>query len=118
MNRDRPHFYCLGPGHIPVPCDIHEFGRVMESSERIVAKTEVAPGVQVSTVFLGLDHNFFGDGPPLLFETMIFDDYEAGDHQWRYCTWEEAETGHNAACELVRARIAILGSRIMSPGTL
>jgi hypothetical protein len=26
----------------------------------------------ISTVFLGLDHNFFDDGPPVLWETMVF----------------------------------------------
>jgi hypothetical protein len=28
--------------------------------------------IGISTVFLGLDHRHFGDGPPLLFETMVF----------------------------------------------
>ena len=28
--------------------------------------------VFISTVFLGIDHNFNLEGPPLLFETMIF----------------------------------------------
>lgn len=28
-------------------------------------------GVKISTVFLGLDHNY-GDGPPILWETMVF----------------------------------------------
>lgn len=48
--------------------------------------------VLVSTVFLGLDHNW-NDGKPILFETMIF----GGKHdqeQRRYCTYEEAEQGH------------------------
>ena len=31
-------------------------------------------GKKISTVFLGLDHNF-GEGPPLVFETMVFEDY-------------------------------------------
>lgn len=49
--------------------------------------------VHVSTVFLGLDHRHFGDGPPILFESMIF----GGDHdqeQRRCCTWDEAEKMH------------------------
>ncbi len=47
---------------------------------------------RVSTVWLGLDHQF-GDGPPLIFETMIF----GGPHdqaQWRYSTKQEAKEGH------------------------
>lgn len=62
-----------------------------------VALTE-HDGVSVSTVWLGLDHQY-GDGPPLIFETMIF----GGDHdeyQWRYSTEAEALVGHEAACRL------------------
>lgn len=33
----------------------------------------------VSTVFLGLDHNFLGDGPPLTFESMAFRQPRARD---------------------------------------
>ncbi len=47
-----------------------------------VKKTKVGE-VKISTVWLGLDHNFDGVGPPIIFETMIF----GGDHdedQWRY----------------------------------
>jgi hypothetical protein len=46
----------------------------------------------VSTVWLGLNHNF-GDGTPLIFETMVF----GGPHdqfQDRYHTEQEALEGH------------------------
>lgn len=82
----------------PIECpDIIEWGKWFEKAERHVAKTE-AGDVKVSTVFLGLDHSF-GEGPPLLFETMIF----GGDHDeemWRYSTWDEAEQGHESACKV------------------
>ena len=48
--------------------------------------------VLISTVFLALDHNYFG-GKPILFESMIF----GGKHdglQWRYHSWDEAREGH------------------------
>lgn len=64
------------------------------SAHRTVAVTQF-PGGYVSTVFLGLDHNW-GPGPPLLFETMIF----GGPHdeyQDRYATWDEADAGHAKA---------------------
>jgi hypothetical protein len=54
--------------------------------------------IRVSTVFLGLNHQY-GDGPPLIFETMIF----GGEHdegQWRYSTEAEALVGHKAAMTL------------------
>lgn len=71
---------------------------------RHVGDDTPAPGVRVSTVFLGIDHNFSSDGPPLLFETMIFDDYDSGD-MWRYSTWEEAEAGHKSALNEIKTRI-------------
>ena len=54
-------------------------------------------GVRVSTVFLSLDHNHSGIGPPILFETMVFGGKNS-ERMWRYTTWEEAERGHKVAC--------------------
>jgi hypothetical protein len=54
---------------------------------------------RVSTVFMGIDHNFTRGGPPLLFETMIFGGPEDG-FQARYSTWDEAEAGHAVALHL------------------
>jgi hypothetical protein len=65
----------------------------------IVQCGEIGDAV-VSTVFLGLDHNHFGDGPPILFETMIFGG-EHDQYQARYETLAEAEEGHQRALELV-----------------
>lgn len=92
--------YYVLDGHEAVPCaDVLEWGRAFGDTEkRRVAATEIGD-IHVSTVFLGLDHSF-GEGPPMIFETMIF----GGDHdedQWRYSTWEEAEKGHAAAVALV-----------------
>ncbi len=56
------------------------------------------PRTRVSTMFLGLDHSF-GDGSPLLFETMIFGGEHDG-YQDRCTTWEEAEAMHKKACEI------------------
>ena len=56
--------------------------------------------IRVSTVFLGLDHQY-GDGPPLLFETMIFGGKHDG-YQDRYSTWEQAEAGHRRACYMAQ----------------
>lgn len=62
----------------------------------IVAQEHVGK-VWVSTVFLGLDHSF-GQGDPILFETMVFRDGH-GEECERYCTWQEAEAGHRRVCE-------------------
>jgi hypothetical protein len=65
-----------------------------------VAKTELPNGLLVSTVWLGLDHSFGGQGPPLIFETMVFGgDAAVGEYQERYSTEQEALEGHQRAIE-------------------
>jgi hypothetical protein len=54
----------------------------------------------VSTVFLGTDHNWWDQGPPILFETMIFTDGEPG-HCERCSTWLEAEEQHARVVAMV-----------------
>lgn len=63
----------------------------------------------MSTVFLGLDHNFSG-GEPILFETMIFGGPLDGE-QRRYHTYDQAERGHTeavAAARIARAKVKSL----------
>lgn len=75
---------------------------------RRVAETTIGT-LWVSTVFLGLDHNF-GEGPPLLFESMAFPDRDKDGYQdemqERYYTWDEAIAGHKAMVEAVRNLLA------------
>jgi len=86
-------FYILDDDHNLIPADVMTWGRWFENADnRIVAKTKIG-GIVVSTVCLGIDHNFMGSGPPLLFETMIFDGDGGGDC-WRCSTWQEAEAQH------------------------
>jgi hypothetical protein len=56
--------------------------------------------VQVSTVWLGLDHNFWPGGPIKIFETMIFGG-KLHMEQWRYSSEEEALAGHEDAVKLL-----------------
>lgn len=91
--------YFVLDGHKAVAIDdpikwAQEFSKV---DMRRVAETE-KDGVRVSTVFLGLNHSF-GDGPLLLFETMIFGGKHDEDMD-RYTTWEQAEEGHRRMCEV------------------
>jgi hypothetical protein len=80
--------------------DLMNWARWFETADRHVAETWVTPDVRVSTVFLGLDHQW-SNGPPLLFETMCF---HAGDgrEQWRCSTWEQAEVLHQRIVEKVQ----------------
>ncbi|MEE8607179.1 MAG: hypothetical protein V3S55_06230 [Nitrospiraceae bacterium] len=81
--------------------DLLAWGRWFETADRHVAKTDVGE-VHVSTVFLALDHNW-GDGPPLLFETLVFGGALA-ERMNRYSTWDEAEAGHAAMVKRVKQR--------------
>ena len=99
-------------GHEPVQIDNLEewvtwMGEAATDMRRTVGYTRFPEGY-VSTVFLGLDHNFWSDGPPVLFETMIFME-DAGDEmheeQERYTTWLDAERGHVEAVLRLRRHI-------------
>lgn len=60
-------------------------------------------GVRVSTVFLVYDHAF-GEGPPVLWETMVFwGGHEMDCEGQRYCSHAEAVAGHAAMVERVKA---------------
>ena len=77
----------------PVPVDRDDWARSF-SNDRHVALTSV-PGHQVSTVFLGLDHNHSRMGPPILYETMVFVENTADDRfTQRYPTRAAAKRGH------------------------
>lgn len=58
--------------------------------------------VFISTAFIGVNVNF-GEGLPLLFETMICGkDYDK--KKWRYSTYSEAVEGHKKAVEMVKVK--------------
>lgn len=77
--------------------DFMAFGKWFETADRRVNKTIVKRWFKtyyVSTVFLGIDHRFLDKGDPILFETMVFYKDMSGIYEDRYCTWEQAEQGH------------------------
>lgn len=101
--------------------DIHVWGKWFEEASRtgrrFVKQDTLEDGTFISTVFLGVDHRFFGDGPPIVFETMIFypkgDDLDwGGADQWRYATWDQALAGHDQAVAEAKARLAGLVAAI------
>jgi hypothetical protein len=80
--------------------DIHKWGAFFSNHDRRrVAKTAQGE-VEVSTVFLGLDHGFAASERPILFETLVFGGEHDGDMN-RYATWSEAEEGHKRMCSRV-----------------
>lgn len=75
-----------------VKCDdLIKWANWFEKADRNVA-VDSFDDIMVSTVFLGLNHQF-GNGPPLLFETMVFGG-ELDQEMDRYSTWDEAIKGH------------------------
>lgn len=85
----------------PVPCsDSDEWAKMHEDVDRRRVARDAVGDVEVSTVFLGIDHNW-GGGPPLLFETMIFGG-KHDEYQERYSTRAEAIAGHARALEMVK----------------
>lgn len=76
--------------------DLLAWGRWLQTATTSIAYTRIC-GLWVSTVFLGLDHNFSRRGSPILFETMVLDGRRGG-YMRRYCTRHEALAGHDATC--------------------
>lgn len=105
--------YVLDAKGEPLRCDdIYEWGKSYESRHRIVKQEKVGDAL-VSTVFLGLDHNYHPDGPPILWETMVFRD-GSGDEMDR-CSGgiEQAEAMHQRMVQqLQRERRQRIWTRI------
>lgn len=95
-------YYILRNQVVVAASSAKEFGEWVETADRVVSKTQVAD-IEVSTVFLGIDHQFFA-GPPLLFETMVF----GGDldQNCRRCSpWDEAVEQHEVILSEVLNRV-------------
>jgi hypothetical protein len=81
--------------------DTLKWGKWMEANQqsfkRILSRTTIQsnPHIFVSTVFLGIDHNYCSpDYPmPILWETMVFGGKLDGE-QDRYTSKEDAVAGH------------------------
>lgn len=96
--------FILAPDGEPTPVDMETWARWFEQNiaTRVVAKTYIGDDVQVSTVFIGIDHNWSGQGDPLVFETMIFGGLW-DEYQWRYTLRTEAQARHDAIVAALRA---------------
>jgi hypothetical protein len=92
-------------GRTPVPCeDLFTWGKWLQTTDQRRVAFTTTRTAEVSTVFLGLNHQY-GSGPPLLFETMIFGGTHDG-YSDRYATWDEAEAGHARAVTLAETEDA------------
>jgi hypothetical protein len=98
-------YWILDEQRKPKPVtDVIEWATWFEHGERKIKQSDIG-GVHVSTVFIGIDHQF-GNGPPLLYETMIFGG-PRDESQARASTEAEALDQHEEACRLAREKAEI-----------
>jgi hypothetical protein len=74
--------------------DMYEWEKYMETASRTLKRTYFEDGHYLSTVFLGLDHQWGDSGLPLLWESLVFggsmDGYMECSHGY-----EEASAAHD-----------------------
>lgn len=100
--------YILDDNEQPVEePDLLKWADWFETANRCLAETTI-DGVRVSTVFLGIDHNFARDPDPVpvLWETMIFGGRHDG-WQDRYSSADAARVGHERGVAIVKGEIAL-----------
>lgn len=105
--------YILDENRQPLKVDLETWARWFSDENKRVALDETRY-YRLSSVFLGIDHNFTDRGPPLLFETMLFErkptvglifgrlrqyNEEAFHDQeqtcWRWASWDDTVANHN-----------------------
>jgi hypothetical protein len=101
--------------------DVVEWGKwfAEEGRGRRTVKQDHSGQYFISTVFLGIDHNFLDTGKPLVFESMVFDENQPREidmgrgrqftvyeelFQDRYTTYEEALKAHERLVEEYAAK--------------
>lgn len=80
------------------PITLNEWAELSSNEEYRRVALSRGNGLAISTVWLGLNHDWSGLGPPLIFETMVFAD-DGGEHDG--LTYREPTIGlalqrHNA----------------------
>lgn len=90
---------------VPEP-DLMTWGKWMETAQRSVADERIGE-TRISTVFLGLDHNYTPGDPPILWETMIFGGPLNHDMDRCAGSREQAEAMHARMLEKMRSTVGI-----------
>jgi hypothetical protein len=102
------HYILVGHDVVPEP-DLLKWASSIEDAQSRVVKQDHIAQFLVSTVFLGLDHRLSGKGPPIVFETMVFqkidDRNQPVSYQTRCATWDEAVVMHDLAVRTFRKQV-------------
>ncbi len=96
------HYYIYDDAGQPVATDVTTMARWLTDERRRLVFDKVGK-MEVSTVFLGINHQW-NEGPPVLWETMVFglrDDMD--EIQLRYTSQADAIKGHKRTCDEMRA---------------
>jgi hypothetical protein len=88
----------------PKPVDLMTWAYWLENAQNRIVKQEWIGEVKVSTVFLGLDHNYslHHNAPPYLWETMVFNGPMNGYMDRCAGNKEQAEAMHEKVVALVK----------------
>jgi hypothetical protein len=103
------HHYILRADKLAVPePDLLKWAVWMSDVERRQIAVDEIDGYRISTVFMGIDHDFLHQGDPLLFETMVFPPTNRGweeSYMERYASWADAAAGHRKIKTLLDAEL-------------
>lgn len=97
-------YYVLDDRGEPLPVDLKTWAIWFDCGIRRIGLDGFGL-TTVSTVFLGLDHAWAG-GPPVLWETCVFQAPDGHDHVRRYTSRAEAEEGHKEVLKEIRTLVA------------
>lgn len=92
-------WYILDSEHNVKEVTIEEYREFVSVFNNRIVKKDKIGDIEISTVFLSIDHSFNG-GKPILFETMIFGGIH-DQYQDRCSTWDEALKMHQVAVDLI-----------------
>ena len=91
------------------------WGDLSDPPYKRIAETRVEP-YRISTVWLGMNHNWNPNGTLHIFETMVFGgtEFDALDeYTQRYATEEQALQGHQETVDLVREDLVMKRAHVM-----
>lgn len=99
-------YYKLDENKNVIPSSLEEWASFIEGdlpTNYRQAGRDVINNMTISTIFIGLCHNYNPRSKiPIVFETMIFDIEGKDIYQERYSTWKQAEKGHQRAIQWLK----------------